>query len=104
MYQCLPQEPLKTFGDYTNTIFMPYIRRQLEHVNRLDIVWDAYDPNSLKANTREKRGTGIRRRVEAASNVPSNWQSFLRVNENKAELFHMLAEEVTNIHFPGKEV
>jgi len=67
-------------------------------------VWDVYDPNSLKGATREKRGTAIRRRVEGALNVPSDWQSFLPFNENKTELFHMLAEEVTNVYFPGKEV
>ena len=41
-------------------------------------------PDSLKAETRSKRGKGVRRRVEAcnASAIPGIWQ-----DDNKAELF-----------------
>lgn len=94
----------QTFGDYSKTVFIPYVQHQLKSVNRLDIVWDIYVPNSLKSSTRERRGNGIRRRVEPSSKVPGNWQSFLHVDENKTELFHMLAEEITRINFPDKEV
>lgn len=38
----------KTFQDYANDIFMPYIASQLQHVSRLDIVWDMYIIDSLK--------------------------------------------------------
>ncbi len=37
---------------------------QQQHVSRLDVVWDEYSPESLKAETRSKRGKGVRRRVE----------------------------------------
>ena len=52
---------------------------------------DAYNANSLKAHTREKRGNGVRRRVEPNSPIPANWDGFLRVDENKKELFRFLA-------------
>ncbi len=45
----------------------------------------------MKADTRTKRGRGIRRRVEPSSSIPGNWQAFLRINENKVELFSFLA-------------
>ena len=45
----------------------------------------------LPADTRTKRGKGIRRRVEPSSAIPGNWQAFLRIDENKAELFSFLA-------------
>ena len=32
--------------------------------------------NCLKSQTRKKRGKGIRRRVEASSSLPKNWQHF----------------------------
>ncbi len=51
----------KTFNDYAETVFVPYVMGKLEHVSRLDIVWDVYIPSSLKASTRAKRGQGKRR-------------------------------------------
>ena len=71
---------------------------------RLDIVWVCYIQDSLKASTWEKRGKGVRRRAALTSAIPNNWQSFLRVNENKTELFHLLAEQVATIDVEGKEV
>ena len=47
--------------------------------------------DSLKADTRTKRSRGIRRRVEPSSSIPGNLQAFLRINENKVELFSFLA-------------
>ena len=34
----------KTFQEYVNMVFAPYITTQLEKVHRLDIVWDVYLP------------------------------------------------------------
>ena len=51
-------------------------------------------PDSLKAATREHRGSGIRQRVLADVKLPSNWQSFLRVNENKQEFFEFLSKQL----------
>ena len=79
----------KTFQDYANDIFLPYITSQLQHVTRLDI--------SLKADARSKRGKGVRRRVEQSSAVPGNWQAFLRIDENKTELFSLLAMRAAGI-------
>ena len=58
----------------------------------VDIVWDTHKVDSLKSSTREKRGKGIRRRVTPSTAVPKNWQDFLRVDDNKEELFHYLSQ------------
>ena len=87
----------KTFEGYATDVFVPYITSQLQHVDRLDIVWDLYMADSLKADTRSKRGKGVRRRVEPSSAVPQNWQEFLRVDDNKTELFSFLASNVADI-------
>jgi hypothetical protein len=84
----------KTFSDYASQVFLPYITSQLQHRSRVDIVWDEYLPDSLKADTRKKRGKGIRRRVEPYSSIPGNWQAFLRIDENKVELFEFLATRI----------
>lgn len=76
----------KTFSVYATQIFLPYITSQLQHASRVDVVWDECLPD-----TRTRRGRGIRRRVEPPSSMPGNWQAFLRINENKVELFSFLA-------------
>ncbi len=38
----------KTFSDYAKYVFSPYITSQLQHVNRVDVVWDEYFPESVK--------------------------------------------------------
>lgn len=82
----------KTFDDYKNKIFMPHIMSLLKKCNRVDIVFDVYKSDSLKLTTREHRGRGIRTKVSSNTKMPTNWQEFLRVDDNKSELFHFLAD------------
>ena len=83
-----------TFYDYCHRMFIPYVGQQFKKAVRVDLVWDEYRQNSLKANTRNARGTGIRTRVESSVKIPTNWQAFLRVDDNKKGLFNYLSEEV----------
>ncbi|KAG0725800.1 hypothetical protein GWK47_037891 [Chionoecetes opilio] len=83
----------KTFQCYATYVFVPYVTSQLQHVERLDIVWDLYMADSLKADTCSKRGKRVRRRVEPSSAVPGNWQEFLRINDDKTELLSFLASK-----------
>ena len=55
----LHPETTKTFQDYADMVFRSYILSQLQNANRVDIVWDVYMEDSLKAATREKRGKGV---------------------------------------------
>ena len=53
-----------TFDGYVTQV-MEYVRKQFRgDVQRVDMVFDAYWKDSLKAATRRKRGKGIRRNVE----------------------------------------
>ena len=79
-----------TFTDYATEVFLSYTTSLLQHVNRLDVVWNEYIADSLKAETRTRRRNGIRRRVEPSNSIPANWQEFLRINDNKTELFSFL--------------
>lgn len=100
----LPPGKSKTFQDYATCVFLPYIIQQAQRVKRIDLVWDRYIENSLKTGTRQARGAGLRRRVSAKTTLPTNWQSFLRSDQNKTELFHFLAASVSNVHLEGVEV
>ena len=64
---------------------------QASTVRRLGIVWDRYIPNSLKQNTREAPGQGVRRRVLPNCTIPGNWSSFLWNENNIVELVTFLA-------------
>ena len=63
-----------TFAEYAESVFIPYVKKCVQSVQRLDIVWDQYKQDSLKADTREKRGKlkGIRRKVAASTKLPGN--------------------------------
>ena len=91
-----------TFKMYAQNKFAEYITKELECVDRLDIVWDVYKENNLKMGARAKRGSGVCRKVVPSGKVPSNWKSFLRVDENKSELFHFLAKYLMENNTTGK--
>ena len=93
----------KTFHDY-GQIFIRYITCQLQHATRLDIVWDLYLQDSLKATARTKRGKGLRRRVDPSNCLPRNWGAFLRNDHNKEELFRYLAQLSVTVNCEDKEV
>ena len=77
----------KTFDEYALKVFLPYIQSALQRASRV-----------------EKRGKGVRRRVDASTNIPGNWQQFLRVDANKTELFSFLAKHVVNLSTDKKLV
>ena len=85
--------PSRTFQEYSQSVFLPYVKGQL----RNDLVWDKYDTDSLKATARSKRGKRIRRRVKPDTKIPGNWAAFLRVDENKQELFLFLADQLGKV-------
>ena len=100
----LPTASVATFKEYAECIFIPYLLKQLETCQRIDIVWDSYITSSLKESTREKRGKGIRRKVEERNKIPLNWQDFLKDSTNKQELFALLSNKVAKMKVPDKKV
>ena len=104
LVQMLHPKTASTFKDYIQTVFLPYAQSQSQSTQRIDFVWDTHKPGSLKADTREKRGSGARRRVAPTVKIPSNWNSFLRVEKNKKELFILLAQEKGSIDVVDKQV
>ena len=91
-----------TFSDYASEVFLPHVMKQLQNVQRLDVVWDEYVNGSLKTYTRSTRGKGSRRRVESSNAVPKNWMEFLRNDDNKTELFSFLSMKTANLETEGQ--
>lgn len=94
-----------TFSGYYELIFKPYFSNQLKNSSRIDIVFDRYISNSLKAGTRESRGSGISIKVSDSTAIPKKFKQFLCVDENKTQLFQLLAKKmVEDLQYPGKQV
>ena len=88
----------KIFDDYARVKVLPTMQDFSAKYKRLDVVFDVNLPSSLKSETRSKRGKGVRRRVAGGNKIPKNWQSFLRDENNKTELFHFLADKIAEMH------
>ena len=89
----------KTFNDFSSMVFTLYIKEKLERANRLDVVWDCYDVNSLKSLKRQKRVKGTRTRVDGKNKIPTNWKGFLRVDKHKTELSLYGQEACGNVNY-----
>lgn len=61
-YLVKPKPNLSTFEDYCDTQLKPYLLTVAKEVKaeRIDLVWDMYAAKSLKATTRDNRGSGLR--------------------------------------------
>ena len=92
--QMLDPRMVRTFDEYFNNLFAPYVLKHLESAKRVDPVWDVYQEDSLKKSLREKRGSGQRRKVLGSTRIPTDWKGFLRVDSNKQKLFQLLATKV----------
>ena len=90
----LPPKRSKTFEDYAPLDVLPTIHAYASKYKTTHIVFDVYNPASLKMETRSKRGQGGQHKVTNRIKVPSNWRNFLRHNDNKTDLFHFLADKI----------
>ena len=61
--QMMKPAAAKTYDEYAQEIFIPYISSHLRSVSRVDLVWDTYKHDSLKGISRVKHDKGVRRRV-----------------------------------------
>ena len=78
----------KTFIEYADDVFIPYLSKQQCVATRLDVVWDTYNPKEF---TPDKRGKGVCRKVSGLTNI---WMDFLRDEKKKEELFSFLTSRV----------
>ena len=75
----LPTGAARTFEEYAEVVFLPYITHQLLTTERIDVVYDRYIDGSIKAGTREQRGAGTRTKVSARTKMPPKWQDSLKI-------------------------
>ena len=88
-----PGKELKTFDKYYSNTFTPHLTKQVTTVNatRVGVVWDIYIQDSLKEQTLQKQGTGVKMFVPLSGALPRSRKDFLRNSDNKQQLFDLLA-------------
>ena len=76
---------------------MPKLIFHARSMNRMDLVFYVYKKISLKSQTREKRGEGIRISVRKNTPIYKDFTKFMRNDNNKTELFKMVSETAVSI-------
>ncbi|KAK3921529.1 Chromosome-associated kinesin KIF4 [Frankliniella fusca] len=98
-----PREGTGSFQEFSEQI-TNYCSTQALKMNcsRVDIVWDQYHEDSLKATTRQSRGAGARRPdLPGKGSFPKQqkaWDDYLKNDGNKSDLFIYLAEAALQIN------
>ena len=93
-----------TLYEYIHKKVITYLLGLLVYVNRLDVVWDVYRPDSLKKFVRVCHGSGIPRKVFLEMKMPTNFAGFLRVDSNKQVLFELIALELKKLQLPEGKI
>ena len=96
LINCLPPKSAKSFNEYAILDALPSIQTYSAKFKRTDKVIDVYLPSSLKAETRCKRGHGVRHRVAREGNNPQIGETSLERTTTKSScstffltLFHV---------------
>ena len=76
---------------------MPYITRGLHPVKTVDVIWDVYRQDSLKATTREEWS------YYTYKSSTSSLNSTKIEKEYHTEFLHFLAKQVVSYHMKGKD-
>ena len=91
-----------TPNDCAANVFLPHLIKLLQTSARVDVEWGRYIEGSLKSSTRGKGDSGSRIIFKSTTPTPKNWQIFLRVDENKTELYNYLSDCISIQHTPRK--
>ena len=73
-------------------------------MSRIDLIWDVYLLNPLKASKRKKRGQGQKVKLTPRGLILSDLRGFLHNEENKVALFAFLASAFRFEQVPGKVI
>lgn len=90
-------------------IFMQTVTGYLHgNITRVDLVFEQYKQNSIKGGTRAKRSTTrrkIRTIVRRDVKIPSDWNSLIEMDKNKANLTQFLSRELEkHVHLYGQNI
>ena len=84
-------------------VFLPYTEHILQDVARVDIVWDVYREDDLKAQTQQNHGAGSEICVANNTSVPANWNTNLHIDTNMDGLLKLLANAAQEFVSPREK-
>ena len=86
----------KPFGNLAD-VFTQSVYTSGTRFCQIDVVFDRYDEDSIKGETRIKRrkGISIRGKIETPDvPLPPDWAGFMSLPDNKSDLTRFLSEEL----------
>ena len=96
---------IKTFDECAKTLAAALYKMGATF-QRIDVTFDRYRPESIKAGTRTKRKQGkrpVRRQIVRESvPLPFDWSNFMALEDNKADLTLLLSNYL-NDHSPSDQ-
>ena len=93
--QMLSPKTAKTFDEYSKRRTSNYLVSKVkDKITSIDIIFHVYKEKSIKAEARESRGTGMRIKFTSHTSICKKWKEFLHHNQNKADLFLLLAKDL----------
>ena len=89
----------KTFGQIANALLLSALREGT-HSQRIDIVFDVYQPYSIKhlERMRRKMNSGIQYKRITSQQIVHQWRSYLQSSDNKTEVIEFLFQEWQQPH------
>ena len=96
----LPSQLPRTFKDFAACISTKISQMSVRlHASRVDVVYDTYPINSIKAIEHASRNSQnapsfLRRIISSEQQMPEQWREFLRYGPNKEELTTYLYREL----------
>ena len=87
----------KTLGEYCDDDLVKAVYSFSKGADRMDFVFGRYLENSIKTQTREGRGKGMRILVRRDTPLCEDFKTFMRDSDNKAEVFLMIANSISQI-------
>ncbi|KAG1673322.1 Multidrug resistance-associated protein 4 [Nymphon striatum] len=88
---CTIKELPDTYEDFT----WKFLKSMPSGYNRIDIVADTYQDNSIKSGERDKRGSSEKIMIQSAtSKAPRKFGDFLKNGENKRRLISLMKEVI----------
>ena len=63
---------VETFQEYAECRFVQFVQRELQSLNRVDVMWDCYLGSTIKGSPREKFLKGVRHEVSAQEKIPAH--------------------------------
>ena len=81
----------KTFGEYCDDELIKVVYSFSERVDSMDFIFDRYLENSIRMQSREGRGKGMRISVRRETPLCGDFKTFMRDSDNKTEIILMIA-------------